>query len=133
MRHLRELRQAGLTHVHLLPSYDFGSVPEREEDQLVPEVRPLPSLSSGLNGQGCEHMFVLCCLSPVLPLAESSTSTGMRSPTFPYLGSDEGFGGRHGQAWCSLCLSHVLEGRKQWSRPACRCDKGSHPDTVPHT
>ena len=40
MRHLRELKQAGLTHVHLLPSYDFGSVPERAEDQLVPQVRP---------------------------------------------------------------------------------------------
>ena len=35
-RHLRQLSEAGLTHVHLLPSYDFGSVPERLEDQLEP-------------------------------------------------------------------------------------------------
>ena len=28
MRHLRELAQAGLTHVHLLPSFDFASVNE---------------------------------------------------------------------------------------------------------
>lgn len=28
MRHLRELQQAGLTHVHLLPSFDFASVNE---------------------------------------------------------------------------------------------------------
>ena len=33
-RHLRELADAGLNHVHLLPSYDFGSVPERPEEQM---------------------------------------------------------------------------------------------------
>jgi pullulanase len=33
LAHLAALRAAGLTHVHLLPSYDFGSVPEREEEQ----------------------------------------------------------------------------------------------------
>ena len=32
-RHLAGLADAGLTHVHLLPSYDFGSVPERRENQ----------------------------------------------------------------------------------------------------
>jgi hypothetical protein len=26
--------QAGLNHLHLLPTYDFGSVPERREDQV---------------------------------------------------------------------------------------------------
>lgn len=38
VRHLRELREAGLTHVHLLPTYDFATVPEREENQLIIEV-----------------------------------------------------------------------------------------------
>ena len=33
--HLRRLQAAGLTHVHLLPSYDYGSVPERLEDQAT--------------------------------------------------------------------------------------------------
>lgn len=33
--HLRQLQAAGLTHVHLLPSYDYGSVPERVEDQAT--------------------------------------------------------------------------------------------------
>ena len=33
--HLRRLQSAGLTHVHLLPSYDYGSVPERLEDQAA--------------------------------------------------------------------------------------------------
>ncbi|DBA74854.1 TPA: cytochrome c oxidase subunit 1 [Trebouxia sp. C0005] len=33
--HLRTLRSAGLTHVHLLPSYDYGSVPERAQDQAT--------------------------------------------------------------------------------------------------
>lgn len=37
-QHLRQLSEAGLTHVHLLPSYDFGSVPERPEDQLEPQI-----------------------------------------------------------------------------------------------
>jgi hypothetical protein len=39
LAHLRALAEAGLTHVHLLPSYDFGSVPEREEEQEEVEVR----------------------------------------------------------------------------------------------
>lgn len=34
-QHLRELSESGLTHVHLLPTYDFGSVPERTRDQLT--------------------------------------------------------------------------------------------------
>ncbi len=38
LAHLSSLRAAGLTHIHLLPSYDYGSVPEREEEQLRVEV-----------------------------------------------------------------------------------------------
>ncbi|EIE23312.1 alpha-1,6-glucosidase, partial [Coccomyxa subellipsoidea C-169] len=37
VKHLADLHSAGLTHVHLLPSYDYGSVPERAEDQQTPE------------------------------------------------------------------------------------------------
>ena len=37
-KHLQELQKAGMTHVHLLPSYDFGSVPEKRKDQSVIEV-----------------------------------------------------------------------------------------------
>lgn len=37
-QHLESLADAGLTHVHLLPSYDFGSVPERPENQLEPAI-----------------------------------------------------------------------------------------------
>ena len=36
-RHLRELAAAGLTHVHLLPLYDFATVPERPQDQRTVE------------------------------------------------------------------------------------------------
>ncbi|WP_430791977.1 pullulanase-type alpha-1,6-glucosidase [Actinoplanes sp. G11-F43] len=36
MRHLRSLAEAGLTHVHLLPVNDFGTVPDRRADQTVP-------------------------------------------------------------------------------------------------
>ncbi|KAK9823625.1 hypothetical protein WJX72_004323 [[Myrmecia] bisecta] len=38
IRHLKALQAAGMNHVHLLPSYDFGSVPERREDQKRPQV-----------------------------------------------------------------------------------------------
>jgi pullulanase len=37
MRHLRSLAAAGLTHLHLLPAYDFASVPDRRSEQAVPE------------------------------------------------------------------------------------------------
>ncbi len=33
-RHLEALAQAGLSHVHLLPVFDFATVPERRADQL---------------------------------------------------------------------------------------------------
>ena len=36
MRHLRSLAAAGLTHVHLLPSFDVTTIPERRADQLAP-------------------------------------------------------------------------------------------------
>ncbi len=36
MRHLSSLAEAGLTHVHLLPAFDFGSVPDRRADQATP-------------------------------------------------------------------------------------------------
>ncbi|GAA1788121.1 pullulanase-type alpha-1,6-glucosidase [Planosporangium flavigriseum] len=36
MTHLRTQAQAGLTHVHLLPVFDFASVPERKSDQQMP-------------------------------------------------------------------------------------------------
>ncbi|MEM9290155.1 MAG: pullulanase-type alpha-1,6-glucosidase [Acidobacteriota bacterium] len=34
MSHLRALADAGLTHIHLLPSFDIATVPERREDQV---------------------------------------------------------------------------------------------------
>ncbi|GMH33472.1 hypothetical protein BSKO_01306 [Bryopsis sp. KO-2023] len=37
LKHLKKLREAGMTHVHLLPSYDFASVPERVSEQRVPQ------------------------------------------------------------------------------------------------
>ena len=43
MRHLRGLARAGMTDVHLLPAFDFATVPERREDQAVPAC-DLPSL-----------------------------------------------------------------------------------------
>ncbi|WP_414720846.1 pullulanase-type alpha-1,6-glucosidase [Streptomyces sp.] len=36
MTHLRDLAAAGITHVHLLPAFDFATVPERDQDQAEP-------------------------------------------------------------------------------------------------
>jgi pullulanase-type alpha-1,6-glucosidase len=36
MRHLRRLAGAGVSHVHVLPAFDFATVPERIEDRLEP-------------------------------------------------------------------------------------------------
>jgi pullulanase-type alpha-1,6-glucosidase len=36
MRHLRSLADAGLTHLHLLPAFDFASVPDRRAAQALP-------------------------------------------------------------------------------------------------
>ncbi|MBA0050115.1 pullulanase-type alpha-1,6-glucosidase [Streptomyces sp. AJS327] len=36
-RQLRRLAEAGTSYVHLLPAFDFGTVPERREDQETPD------------------------------------------------------------------------------------------------
>ena len=36
MRHLAQLARAGISHVHLLPSFDFATVPEKRADQAQP-------------------------------------------------------------------------------------------------
>jgi pullulanase len=36
MRHLRSLADAGLTHLHLLPAFDYATVPDRRADQREP-------------------------------------------------------------------------------------------------
>jgi pullulanase-type alpha-1,6-glucosidase len=36
MRHLRSLAKAGIDYVHLLPAFDFATVPERTADQATP-------------------------------------------------------------------------------------------------
>ncbi|MFI7601513.1 pullulanase-type alpha-1,6-glucosidase [Actinoplanes sp. NPDC049681] len=36
MKHLKQLAQAGTTHVHLLPVFDFATVPEKRADQKQP-------------------------------------------------------------------------------------------------
>lgn len=41
LTHLSKMRAAGITHLHLLPSYDYGSVPEREEEQARIQVSHL--------------------------------------------------------------------------------------------
>ncbi|WP_435853590.1 pullulanase-type alpha-1,6-glucosidase [Streptomyces sparsogenes] len=35
--HLRELAKSGTTYVHLLPAFDFATVPERKKDQAAPD------------------------------------------------------------------------------------------------
>src|SRR5262249_13653664 len=38
MQHLRNLANAGLTHVHLLPAFSFSSVPELASEQKIPDI-----------------------------------------------------------------------------------------------
>lgn len=70
--HLTALSASGLTHVHLLPSYDFGSVPERAEEQLeaamdlaqfapgMPRSAPPHSCAAfARSGTLCTHLTVL--------------------------------------------------------------------------
>eukprot|EP00929_Paragymnodinium_shiwhaense_P049490 TRINITY_DN24961_c0_g1_i1.p1 TRINITY_DN24961_c0_g1~~TRINITY_DN24961_c0_g1_i1.p1 ORF type:complete len:1048 (-),score=233.95 TRINITY_DN24961_c0_g1_i1:194-3337(-) len=40
--HLASLAEAGLTHVHLLPAFDFGSVNERRSEWVQPRLDKLP-------------------------------------------------------------------------------------------
>jgi pullulanase-type alpha-1,6-glucosidase len=49
-QHLRELAQAGLTHVHLMPVFDFSTTPERRADQAVPAC-DLPTLPADSDRQ----------------------------------------------------------------------------------
>ncbi|WP_226663620.1 pullulanase-type alpha-1,6-glucosidase [Microbulbifer aggregans] len=47
MRHLRKLSQAGLTHVHLLPAFDFATVNEhRDQQQDTPDLSHFAADSS---------------------------------------------------------------------------------------
>jgi len=57
--HLKALRSAGLTHVHLLPSYDFGSVPERVEEQRTLQVLRAWAGCRGMGGRSGEEAAVL--------------------------------------------------------------------------
>lgn len=43
MTHLAELSAAGMTTVHLLPSFDIATIPENRADQLVPEIPDAPA------------------------------------------------------------------------------------------
>ncbi|MGJ9584352.1 pullulanase-type alpha-1,6-glucosidase [Actinotignum sp. GS-2025b] len=40
MRHLRALAAAGMTTVHLLPTFDIATIPERPENQKIPRIPP---------------------------------------------------------------------------------------------
>lgn len=44
MRHLASLAQAGLSHIHLLPSFDFATAPERRAQQATVDENYLASL-----------------------------------------------------------------------------------------
>ncbi|KAH7286181.1 hypothetical protein KP509_33G061600 [Ceratopteris richardii] len=44
VEHLKQLADAGITHIHLLPSFDFGSVDERKENWKSIDFKRLESL-----------------------------------------------------------------------------------------
>jgi pullulanase-type alpha-1,6-glucosidase len=54
MRHLATLARAGLTHVHLLPVFDFATVNEDKSTWLAPDSDYLKALSPDSDGQQAE-------------------------------------------------------------------------------
>ena len=46
MRHLRTLQQAGLTHLHLLPTFDIATIDEDPAARVEPEIEPVDVPSS---------------------------------------------------------------------------------------
>jgi pullulanase-type alpha-1,6-glucosidase len=50
MKHLTELADAGVTHLHLLPTFDFATTPERRAEQATPAC-DLPSLPRDSSAQ----------------------------------------------------------------------------------
>ena len=57
MTHLRSLADAGLTHLHLLPAFDYATVPDRRADQKQPSC-DLATLASDSSEQQREVMAV---------------------------------------------------------------------------
>jgi len=45
-QHLSQLAESGITHVQLLPTYDFGSVPERAADRIDPDTLQMTSAAA---------------------------------------------------------------------------------------
>ncbi len=51
MKHLRSLARAGVSHVHLLPAFDFATVPERRVDQKTVDAAALSKLPADSDQQ----------------------------------------------------------------------------------
>ena len=62
--HLRKLAAAGLSHVHLLPTFDFGSVPERPEARREAELPRNLGAKILVGGRifGWENFFIILFL-----------------------------------------------------------------------
>ena len=56
MAHLQSLQAAGLTHIHLLPCYDIGSIPERVQDQATVQVCSCVMKPSSSESAACHKM-----------------------------------------------------------------------------
>ena len=69
MTHLKELARAGITHVHLLPAFDFATVPEQAAEQTVPDcdlavLRPRQRPATGVRGRAAGHRRLQLGLRP---------------------------------------------------------------------
>ncbi|MET7474799.1 pullulanase-type alpha-1,6-glucosidase [Streptomyces sp. NPDC005648] len=52
-KHLRELARSGTSYVHLLPVFDFSTVPEKKADQASPDCDPASSAADSDQQQAC--------------------------------------------------------------------------------
>ena len=70
MKHLRKLADAGLTTVHLLPTFDIATIAERRADQRTPGLRPARAAAglrppAGLHRRGRRRRRLQLGLRPV--------------------------------------------------------------------
>ncbi len=61
MRHLKSLKEAGLTHIHLLPTFDLGTINENPENTIYPN----------------DTLEKVCRIEPTLDLCKNEDIQGM--------------------------------------------------------
>lgn len=67
VNHLRDLAEAGVTTIHLLPTFDIASIPERREEQKTPQIWDVP-----LNPQNEDALDEVPGFQPSSPMQQAA-------------------------------------------------------------